>query len=65
MRYFLCLILPPLAVITTGRIGAFLLNILLSVLGWIPGVIHAFMVTNRYYADRRNNKLIKAVRNSN
>jgi hypothetical protein len=25
MRYFLCIILPPLAVLTTGRIGAFIL----------------------------------------
>lgn len=61
MRYFLCIILPPIAVLTTGKIGAFFLNLILTLLVWIPGVIHAFMVTNKYYADKRNEKLIKAM----
>lgn len=64
MRYFLCIILPPVAVLTTGKIGAFFLNLFLTLLVWIPGVIHAFMVTNRFYADRRNSKLIKAINSS-
>jgi uncharacterized membrane protein YqaE (UPF0057 family) len=64
MRYFLCLILPPIAVLTTGKIGAFIFNVLLMLLFWIPGVIHAFMVTNKYYADQRNNKLIRAMKMS-
>ncbi|HZJ79606.1 MAG TPA: YqaE/Pmp3 family membrane protein [Dysgonamonadaceae bacterium] len=38
-------LLPPLAVfMKTGFSGKFLLNILLSLLGWIPGVIHALYV---------------------
>ncbi len=41
-------------------------NLFLTLLVWIPGVIHAFMVTNRYYADKRNNKLIRELKqNSN
>jgi uncharacterized membrane protein YqaE (UPF0057 family) len=62
MRYFLCIVLPPLAVITTGKIGAFLLNLLLTICAWIPGVIHAFFVVNKFYDDRRNNRLIREVR---
>lgn len=60
MRYFLCIILPPIAVLTTGKIGAFFLNLLLTILVWIPGVIHAILVTNKYYADKRHKELIKA-----
>jgi uncharacterized membrane protein YqaE (UPF0057 family) len=64
MRYFFCIVLPPVAVLTTGRIGAFILNILLTLLGWIPGIIHAIIVTNRFYADRRNDKLIRAIKST-
>ena len=41
----LAIILPPLAVgIETGLSGTFCLNLLLTLLGWIPGVIHALYV---------------------
>ncbi|HTF04426.1 MAG TPA: YqaE/Pmp3 family membrane protein [Bacteroidia bacterium] len=62
MRYFLCIILPPIGVLTTGRVGAFVLNILLTLLGYIPGVIHAILVTNKYYADKRHQELLTAAR---
>lgn len=62
MRYFFCILLPPLAVLSTGRIGAFFLSLLLTLCFWIPGMIHAFMVVNRYYADQRNEDLIRAMR---
>ena len=62
MRYFLCIIFPPIAVLTTGRIGAFILNILLTLLGWIPGIIHAILVVNSYYAERRHQELMAATR---
>jgi len=65
MRYFLCIILPPLAVLTTGKIGAFILSIILTLLVWIPGVIHAILVTNKYYADKRHKELLKATQNVN
>lgn len=60
MRYFLCIIFPPLAVLTTGKIGAFILSVILTLLVWIPGVIHAILVTNKYYADKRHKELVKA-----
>ncbi len=38
-------LLPPVAVfLETGCGCAFLLNILLTILGWLPGVIHAYCV---------------------
>ncbi|MCW3104767.1 MAG: YqaE/Pmp3 family rane protein [Bacteroidetes bacterium] len=62
MRYFLCILLPPIAVLTTGKIGAFILSLLLTILGWIPGVIYAILITNKYYAERRHKELLEAAR---
>lgn len=53
LRYFFCIVLPPLAVLLTGRIASFFLSLILTLLGWIPGVIHACLVVNDYHAERR------------
>src|SRR6266542_3477484 len=50
LRYFFCVVLPPLAVLLTGRIASFFLSLILTLLGWIPGVIHACLVVNDYDA---------------
>lgn len=60
MRYLLCL-LPPLAVLSCGKPGQFILNCILSILFYFPGVIHAILIVNQYNADKRNNKLIRAI----
>jgi uncharacterized membrane protein YqaE (UPF0057 family) len=41
------------AVLLTGRIASFFLSLILTLLGWIPGVIHACLVVNDYHAERR------------
>ena len=53
LRYFFCVVFPPLAVLMTGRIASFFLSIILTLLGWIPGVIHACLVVNDYHAEKR------------
>lgn len=63
MRYFLAIILPPLAVLLCGKPFQVILNIILTLLGWIPGVIHALFVVNSHLADKRNNALIEAIEN--
>jgi len=50
--------LPPLAVLLRRGCGAsFLINIILTILGWIPGVIHAWIVIiaepSRHSSSRR------------
>ncbi len=60
LRYFFCIVLPPLAVLLTGRIGSFLLSLLLTLLGWIPGIIHACLVVNDYHEDERVARLAAA-----
>lgn len=61
MRYLLAIFLPPVAVLLCGKPLTALLNIILTLLLWIPGVIHAMLVVNSYYADERNKQLIKAM----
>ncbi|KAH9918629.1 uncharacterized protein B0H18DRAFT_1120010 [Fomitopsis serialis] len=46
--YFLALILPPLAVFfKRGLLADFWINVCLSILGWIPGVLHAWYIISR------------------
>ena len=45
LRLLLAIFLPPIGVLfTVGLGGAFWLNILLTLLGYIPGIIHAVWV---------------------
>lgn len=57
MRYLLCILLPPLAVLLTGRLGAFVVSLFLTLLGWLPGVIHAFFVVNDWKQEKRIRRL--------
>lgn len=62
LRYFFCVVLPPLAVFLTGRIGSFFLSLILTLLGWLPGVIHAILVVNDYEAEQRALRLARTIR---
>ncbi|MBC8379030.1 MAG: YqaE/Pmp3 family membrane protein [Planctomycetes bacterium] len=62
MRYFLAILLPPLAVLLCGKPIQFILNIFLTLLGWIPGVIHAILVVNSHLADKRAGKIVSAMK---
>jgi uncharacterized membrane protein YqaE (UPF0057 family) len=62
MRYFLCFIFPPAAVLTTGRLFTLILNIILTICFWIPGVIHAILVTQDYYAAKRQRQLVRVMK---
>ncbi len=45
-RVLLCIILPPLAVIDKGC-GSIVLVSLLTLIGWVPGVLAALVICNR------------------
>ena len=62
MRYLLAVILPPVAVLICGKPIQALLNLILTLLFWIPGLIHAIFVVNGYYADKRTNRVIEAIK---
>lgn len=49
LRIIFAIILPPLGVfLTVGIRGAFWLNILLTLLGFIPGIVHAVWVIAKH-----------------
>jgi uncharacterized membrane protein YqaE (UPF0057 family) len=53
MLYFLAILLPPLAVLLTGRPLSALLNLVLTLIGWIPGMIHAILVVHDKKEENR------------
>ncbi len=61
MRYLLAILLPPVAVLFCGKPVQFLLNLILTLMFWIPGMIHAILVVNGFYADRRTERIIRAL----
>jgi uncharacterized membrane protein YqaE (UPF0057 family) len=61
MLYLLAVVLPPLAVLLCGKPFQALLSIPLTLLGWVPGMLHALFVVSNHYAEKRNDRLIRAV----
>lgn len=48
VEILLSFFLPPLGVfLAYGVSGTLIINILLTLLGWLPGVIHAFWVISK------------------
>ena len=45
-RVLLCIFFPPLAVIDKGC-GSFLITLILTAAGWVPGVIAAIVICNK------------------
>jgi uncharacterized membrane protein YqaE (UPF0057 family) len=45
-RVILCILLPPLAVIDKGC-GSILIVTLLTIAGWVPGVLAALIINSR------------------
>ena len=66
MLYLFCIILPPLAVFLCGfKPLSFIINIILTCLGWLPGMIHAILVVNEAKADKRVKKIEKKIEEQN
>ncbi len=61
MIYLVAVIFPPLAVLLVGKPVQAILNLVLTILFYFPGLIHAILVINAHNADKRNDKLIKAM----
>lgn len=61
MRYIIAIFLPPLAVFLCGKPLQGVLNIFLTLLFWVPGVIHALLVVHGHLADKRTDRIVKAI----
>lgn len=62
MLYLLAILLPPVAVLLCGKPVQALLNLLLTLCFWLPGVAHALFVVNSHLADKRTDRLIEAMK---
>jgi uncharacterized membrane protein YqaE (UPF0057 family) len=62
MRYLLAILLPPLAVLLCGRPLQALLNLVLTLCLWVPGMIHAILVVHQHHQDRNAERIIEAMR---
>lgn len=61
MLYLLAIILPPVAVLACGKPGQAVLNIFLTLLAYFPGLIHALLVVNNYYNDKRTDRIVSVI----
>ncbi|WP_322906683.1 YqaE/Pmp3 family membrane protein [Paenibacillus campi] len=59
MLYILAIFLPPVAVLLCGKPGKAILNLILTLIVWLPGVIHAFIVISQTENDKRNRKMLE------
>ncbi|MQA00117.1 MAG: YqaE/Pmp3 family membrane protein [Dehalococcoidia bacterium] len=62
MLYLVAVLLPPLAVLLCGKPFQALLNILLTMLAYFPGLIHALFAVHNHYEDQRTSRVIAAMR---
>jgi uncharacterized membrane protein YqaE (UPF0057 family) len=62
MRYILAIFIPPVAVFLCGKPFQGIISIFLTLLFWIPGVIHALFVVHNHLADKRTDRIVKAIR---
>ena len=63
MRYIIALFLPWLVFFTMGKVGQGILCLLLqiTVVGWLPATIWAFIAISNYHADKRTDRVIQAI----
>lgn len=62
MMYLLAILLPPVAVLFSGKPIQALLNLILTIFFWIPGAVHAILVVKDNKDDKRMQKYIQATR---
>ncbi len=62
MRYLLAILLPPIAVFICGKPIQGIINIILTLCFFVPGAIHAVLVVHGYYADKRTDKIVEAIK---
>ncbi|MGU3376273.1 YqaE/Pmp3 family membrane protein [Chryseobacterium sp. M5A1_1a] len=63
----LAILLPFLSFIIRGKVitGIICLILQITLIGWLPAAIWAVLSLNNERADKRNDKLIKAMRKNN
>ncbi|MFB6366414.1 YqaE/Pmp3 family membrane protein [Paenibacillus elgii] len=57
--YLLAILLPPVAVLFCGKPIQALLNFILTLFFWLPGVIHACLVVHERKQDQRMERMAR------
>lgn len=58
MMYLLAIVLPPVAVLFSGKPFQAILNVILTLIFWVPGAIHAVLVVKDKKDDERMRKYL-------
>ena len=61
MLYFLAILCPPAAALAAAGPKRAAANAALTLLLYVPGLIHALAAVERHYVDQRNEALLRAV----
>jgi uncharacterized membrane protein YqaE (UPF0057 family) len=62
LLYIVAILLPPLAVLLAGKPFQALFNLFLTLLLYVPGLIHALIVVSNHYSDKRLDRLAREMR---
>jgi uncharacterized membrane protein YqaE (UPF0057 family) len=63
--YLLAILLPPVAVLFSGKPFQALLNLVLTIFFWFPGAVHAILVVKDRKDDQRMQMYIRLMKNRN
>ena len=64
MLYPLAIILPPVAVLLCGKFIQVVLNLILTLILWVLGAVHAVSIIHSHLADKRTDRVIIAISKS-
>ena len=62
MLYLLAIFLPPVAVLLVGKPVQALINLVLCLLFFLPGIIHAVFVVHEHKANQRMKQQVKLMK---
>lgn len=64
MRYVIALFLPWVSFFTIGRPFSAIICLLLQItlIGWLPATLWAFVAISGHSADKRTDKIVRAVK---
>ncbi|WP_146139929.1 YqaE/Pmp3 family membrane protein [Salsuginibacillus halophilus] len=64
MMYLLAILLPPVAVLIAGKPFQAVLNLILTLIVWIPGAVHAVLVVKDQKDEERMKRQAKYMSDS-
>ena len=59
----LCILLPPVAAGLIGRFSSFFINLISTCIGWLPGIVHAYMLMKKSEVEEQNKELTSQINN--